>query len=841
MPETLSAVWQQIEKMIADGLSVIPVRDKEQIWNGRLYTVKSAYSWKKYLTIRITKDELWYAMTEKYNTTAVGIIGGAISGGLEIIDIDVKWFPGIDARVFKDIETFYPDLFPKLRIHQSPSGGYHILYRVADFIIPGNGKLARRPATEDELKINPKEKWKCFLETRGEGGYVVAPPSLGYTIHADNPIPVISANERESIINICRNYNQEIKKDTYTAPLKKYYDYYSTDPFEHFNQSQEAETILERNGWTQLGRHGNHIHYTKPGGSSKTIHASFIINYRVYYIFTTGTDFPVEPDGPDHPGTGFMPATALAILEFNGDKSKTYQYLVSNGYGIIKPVIEERIVKNKALQGKPLPPNMSLSAIAAHKNIVKQLDEQHPYGTFWELDDEGSVVLSREGIYRVAEGLGFRYYKQEVVRVIGFFIYKQDERAFYDAVKDYIQEEDADLYEKICNTYESFIQRNGAFSITRLQLLDQSSIISDTQQTAYKFYLNGYVFITSERYTLNPYENIAGLIWQDQIQQRNFIPAEIPAGVYPSFLDLACGDTSYTRSIIGYLTHQYKDERTAYIIVITEECSDPKQGGGSGKNIFGKLLSYTTSYKSIPGGQVRFDERFMQAWNGERIFCLSDVPKRFDFTFLKEMSAGSGLLKKLFKNEEAIPVQDMPKFIVLTNYSYEVADGGLKRRIIPLEFTDFFTKCGGVDVHFNAHFPNDWTTDDWIGYDNYICQSIQCWLVSGRKLAAPDLTTGGWLKQYDQSYGQLTKDFIEVNWPLWVKQTFVSLDEFNNTYDTFCRENKVTVKYQLSSIKMNWALADWAKHMGGNFISRGLKWDGVENIRGKEFYDKAPF
>lgn len=39
-----------------------------------------------------------------------------------------------------------------------------------------------------------------------------------------------------------------------------------------------------------------------------------------------------------------------------------------------------------------------------------------------------------------------------------------------------------------------------------------------------------------------------------------------------------------------------------------------------------------------------------------------------------------------------------------TNYSYEITDGGLKRRIIPLEFTNFFTDRGGLDVHFKAHF-----------------------------------------------------------------------------------------------------------------------------------------
>ncbi|MGK3946568.1 hypothetical protein ABK046_50445, partial [Streptomyces caeruleatus] len=80
----------------------------------------------------------------------------------------------------------------------------------------------------------------------------------------------------------------------------------------------------------------------------------------------------------------------------------------------------------------------------------------------------------------------------------------------------------------------------------------------------------------------------------------------------------------------------------------------------------------------------------------------SDVPKHFDFAFLKEMTTGEGIMKKLFKNEYNVPVEEMPKFIVLTNYGVDIKDGGVARRVKPgiIEFTDFFTHCGGIDVHF---------------------------------------------------------------------------------------------------------------------------------------------
>ena len=164
---------------------------------------------------------------------------------------------------------------------------------------------------------------------------------------------------------------------------------------------------------------------------------------------------------------------------------------------------------------------------------------------------------------------------------------------------------------------------------------------------------------------------------------------------------------------------------------------------------------------------------FLQAWNFERVVALHDIPKRFNFGFLKELSTGSGTLKKLFHDERIIDPADMPKLAFSTNYSYEVTDGGLRRRILPLEFTSIlFTRCGGVDAHFGKLFPYDWSTEDWQQYDNWIIYAIQQFLLVAGKLKAPPLTEGGWLKQFDQSHMPLTRTFIGRTLGSLVRQAF---------------------------------------------------------------------
>ena len=59
------------------------------------------------------------------------------------------------------------------------------------------------------------------------------------------------------------------------------------------------------------------------------------------------------------------------------------------------------------------------------------------------------------------------------------------------------------------------------------------------------------------------------------------------------------------------------------------------------------------------------------------------------------------------------------------------------------------------DFPSDKNSPHDWTGDDWIGYDNIIMKSIQSYIKNNCKLLVPELTRGGWLKQFEQSYSLL--------------------------------------------------------------------------------------
>lgn len=821
MPSTsLQQTIAECNYYLSQKVSIIPVRDKPQTYNGREYTVKSAYPWARWQKEIATEAEMYHEIIERRETTGFGIVGGKVSGNLEIIDIDTKNWAGIDARLFSDIKSFFPDLFNKLRIHQSPSKGYHILYRISDHEAEGNKKLA--------WKEDSKE---AALETRGEGGYVVASTAMGYRVVKDNPIPSISWVERCSLIAICEGYNQKVKIKSAPANTKQLEDYYDENPWDHYNNSPAAESVLTDNNWKLAGSSNNFIWFTRPDSRGGGVHASFNREKRVYYIFTSNTQF--------EPSRGYLPSTALSILSHSGDKKVTFKFLIDNGYGKVKPHREKTVAANAARKNLPLPGNLSDEAKLLSASIKAELHELHPFDIFWEYNDELKITINREKLSLVANYLGFKYHEGDIVQIRGQLVYKVKERDFQDSIKGYIKEPDNEEYFKIANCIEAFMESHGKYTMARLPILDTALILKDTRHTCYKFFTNGYLSIDKQNIVFLEYDTLDALIWADRVQPRNYNRFE--GGLYVDYLSKAIVDYQASKPIIGYLAHEYKNSTIGYIIVLTEQCPDPKQGGGSGKNLFCNLLEYTTSYTSKPGSQTKFDEKFFQSWNGQRLFGISDVPKTFDYTFLKEPATGSFIWKKLFKDEVEVKVEDAPKFLVQTNYSFENVDGGMVRRIIPVEFTDFFTKAKGVDTYYNKHFTDDWTPEDWGGYDTFIAESIQAWMQQGLKLVATPLTATGWEKQFIQTYTQTAYDFIMQNWDDWKRLTFVSNEDWLEKLEEFYREGDIPQKFHVSKSKLYDAVATYCEKNKIFFTANDQKTVNGITVRGKSFLEFAPF
>ena len=212
----------------------------------------------------------------------------------------------------------YPDRFLAMPIVETPSGGFHIYYYCDT--IEGNQKLAATKTGE------------VVIETRGEGGYVVAPGSVidGRTYRltqgALSDIPKISPIERSGILAICRRFNENRETEqAYTPKRLEHYQRSIGDPFTAYNMRGDVEGLLTSHGWTVVpGRDPNKTFFLRPGGNSATS-ANFHNSFRTLRVWSTSI--------PQLSPGSYRPADLFVILEHNGDQDKAARALLAAGYG----------------------------------------------------------------------------------------------------------------------------------------------------------------------------------------------------------------------------------------------------------------------------------------------------------------------------------------------------------------------------------------------------------------------------------------------------------------------------------------------------------------------------
>lgn len=802
-----------LESVLADGISLIPVNDE----------TKAPFSrWKEKPTLDIISlmDGLF-----KHRSNSVAMRLGSYSNRLVCVDVDTKYEQGFDAIILKDLSNILPHLFEKLRIERTPSGGLHILYRVDENTdIPGCSNLAERYATEKEIEEKPKSgKTRCFIELKAEGGLSNCYPTKGYVRTHDKKIPVFNKVEHESIIELCKSYNKVVKAVAVKSDRTTFDDFYSLNPFDDFDKSMAADDILEDAGWTFVRESLGYNQYCRPGANKKDVHATFNIKGRYYKIHTTSGG--VEPKS-------YTPSSLLCELKFSGDKKALYQWLVSQGYGKLLPKVEEELVKRAAKYGAELQNNVSKEAKELLKVEREKMQLLYPYGVFWK-EEEGTWKISREDLYRVAYCLGYRKWKDGPVYIDNYIIRRIEPDDFYNAIKKYIKEDSIELL----NAYESFLQNSGKFTIERLERLDKSLIFRSEKYVSYKFYLNGYLEITKNSCELKPYTDMNGIIWEEDIKQRDFVEkTDFKNSLYYSFLTNALdGVDDYVKKCIGFYAHEHRDEE-GYMIVTSEKCEDPTLGGGNGKNIFWSLLGLTTKFISIAADVVETNVNLLQAWNNENIFVMSDAPKGFNFGFFKDWVTGGGIVKKLYKDQGKVNIEDMPKFGASTNYSVVTDDGGSDRRTRLLEFTDFYKIHGGVKkYHEGKMFPKDWEENDYIDFDNVIIDCIQTYLKYECIIDKKVVSEGGWTKQFDQRFWHL-REFIELNINFYLETKEVRNDKINDDYNRFVKENNIGMKWVCSMQKINKAFEEYCKHHEIEFRANHIfRIDQVSTVRGRYF------
>jgi len=319
----IAQIWRQA------GVSCIPVRA-----NGQKRPALG--EWKTFQARVPSLDEVsqWWGNGHPYG---IALICGAVSGNLEMTEIEGRAVDdGSLSRIMSALgvleATQIWDRLVAGYSQQSPSGGLHLLYRIADHLVPGNEKLAR---DSDGVVL---------AETRGEGGYVIGAPSPGschpsgkgwlLTSGAYGVLPVLSWEERNLLhlaIKVALDQTPLVEPDSaawlgLSSPSPSG-QRESLSPGDDFALRTDWAEILEPAGWLLESVRGGERMWTRPGKNPRD-GASASTDYEGkpgLYVWSTSTGLPTEEP--------LSKLFVYAHYNFNGNLSAAAQQLARRGFG----------------------------------------------------------------------------------------------------------------------------------------------------------------------------------------------------------------------------------------------------------------------------------------------------------------------------------------------------------------------------------------------------------------------------------------------------------------------------------------------------------------------------
>lgn len=265
--------------------------------------------WKTWSKRLPTEMEIaaWFAN----NQDGICIVAGAVSGNLECIDFDAhgELYPAWKEEVA-------PEVFARLVVERTPSGGLHVLYRCEE-PVEGNRKLAQGMR---------EGKKTTLVETRGEGGLFLCAPTEGYVLLQGDyaSLPVLSGEAREALLSAAVGMNECVDELRPTEGTQAQESAFLVKPGDDWCARGDIRPVLIAHGWKYLGvkPDGNEL-WQRPGKSGDGNSATF--NGQILCVFSTNAA-PFE-------AKGYNKFQVYALLEHGGDFTAAAKALLDKGFG----------------------------------------------------------------------------------------------------------------------------------------------------------------------------------------------------------------------------------------------------------------------------------------------------------------------------------------------------------------------------------------------------------------------------------------------------------------------------------------------------------------------------
>ena len=373
------------------------------------------------------------------------------------------------------------------------------------------------------------------------------------------------------------------------------------------------------------------------------------------------------------------------------------------------------------------------------ESVLERVEKENEEQTFWMKTEKGVIKIVPLDFKQFLEDNGFFKYAPEgsknyvFVKVTNNLIDHTSEKEIKDFILGYLLTlEDKTVYNFFADAVRYFREE----FLTLLSTIDVY-FMEDTSDTAYLYYRNCAVRITTTGVSIIDYLDLGGYVWNDHIIDRNFEECAVEDCDYSKFIANICGGdearTKTMESTIGYMLHGYKNLSYSPAVILNDEVISDNPEGGTGKGLFMNGLSHMKKLVVIDGKAFNFERSFpYQLVSADtQILCFDDVKKNFDFERLFSVVTEGLTLEKKNKDAIKIPFEKSPKIGITTNYAIKGAGNSFARRKWELELHQYYSKTFTPLQEFHKHFFADWDDDEWCQFDNYMVGCLSRYLDTG--------------------------------------------------------------------------------------------------------------
>lgn len=467
--------------------------------------------------------------------------------------------------------------------------------------------------------------------------------------------------------------------------------------------------------------------------------------------------------------------------------------------------------------------------IVADENLFDEILEtvktSESNDIFWEINDKGKINLVPFLFEQYLKSNNFMKFYPESSSDTFIFVKKNKsliEETNRDKIKDFVLNDLKNRDDIGLAPYNYMAMNMKYFSNEFLNMLEsvEIDIKKDTQDQCYLYYKNCIVEVGKDYSKTIDYLDIDKYVWQNSVIDREYKEFDHHKCVFRSFIWFISGQNQHSyncfKSAIGYLLHTYKTSADNKAIILNDELISDEPNGRSGKGLFFNGIKQLKKLVSLNGKKIDLNSQFaFQTVKADcQVLVFDDVKKNFPFEDLFSIITEG--LEIEYKGQGAIklPVHKSPKIVITTNYTLKGDSGSHIDRKHEMELSSYFSAKYSPKDEFGHMLFDDWDSDEWSRFDNFMIQCIQYYLQNGlqkqvhknleeRKYITEtsqefhDWTTEGNLKLDVRLYNQSTFNLFLDEFPDYKK--FLQIKTFKKWVKAYCKINNLNYEDGVST------------------------------------------